>query len=127
VGIADIAAADMTATFFDADAPETPVESVTYTTVAGAETTVSAGWSEPPASVGEGQLGRAGRRTAVMIVAASDIAAPAVNDTATRAATSELWTVTDVEPIGAGAAFALTLKRAEPTERARESYRVRPF
>lgn len=125
MGIAAIIAADLAATYFDADASETPTESTTYTTAAGvASDPFFAGWlAEDPAAAAAGQFGESKVRTARVIIAASDVAAPARLDTVTRTSTSEVWTIIGVDPIGGGAAFSLAVKITEPVERSREGYR----
>ena len=118
-------AADMAATLFDDTVDETPAETVTYT-AGGSGSSITAVWAaEDPSRIGDVQVGQSKLRQARCVVAAADVAAPAIGDTVTRNA--EVWSVIEVDPIGQGAAFTLTLKRAEPAERAGENYRIPRF
>ena len=117
----------MAATLFDDTVDETPAETVTYTTAAGSGSSITAVWAaEEPAKIGDVQVGQSKRREARCVVAAADIAAPAIGATVTRS-DGDVWSVIEVDPIGHGAAFTLTLKRAEPAERAGENYRIPRF
>jgi len=125
MSIRDIIADDMAATCFDVSVDETPAETSAYTTAAGEESSVTAVWSSSDASRTEPiETGRARTRLQRVAVAASEVAAPSAGDLIARSDPAETWTIIAVDPIGAGAANLLTVKRSEGGESSRGGYRI---
>jgi hypothetical protein len=97
-------------------------ESITYTSIAGVGTEITAAWYPQGVSRSAGAIDRNVERASCLL-AASAIASPEIEATITHG--SDVWHIESRQPVAAGAYWRLQLSRATDVERATERHRLR--
>lgn len=121
--IADILAADLAATGFDADATETPAVAANHTSLAAVVTAIHVICEDREKQVVEQPDGQQTTEQFACYVQASELASPQIGETMTIG--SELFAISGVNKVAAGAAWRLDLQRLTPYERSRGDYRLK--
>lgn len=94
-------------------------ESVTYTTPAGAASSITAIWQEDPSDDRQDEQGEQSEQRARVLIQQADLAAPLYHATVTR--DGEAWVVTGWRAVPGG--WELVCERAVPLSRTRPKYR----